>query len=59
MMSLEFYFIAYFAVQSFAIELYFDLFVLNRRAMSGTNGSSGFGSFKSEQIDNSTTNKNN
>ena len=49
---------AYFLVHSFAILLYFWRSFLNSLAMSGTNGSSGFGSHKSEQIDKRTEKKN-
>ena len=45
---------AYFFVHSFACSLYFFLSVLNILAISGTNGSSGFGSVSSEQMDNKT-----
>jgi len=46
--------IAYFLVHSLANSVYFSLSVLNILAISGTNGSSGLGSHKREQIDNST-----
>ena len=46
--------IAYFLVHSLATSLYFDKSVLYVRAMSGTKGSSGLGSFRSEQIDSNT-----
>jgi len=46
--------IAYFRVHSLAKSVYFSLSVLNILAISGTNGSSGFGSQSKEQIDNST-----
>ena len=50
--------IAYFFVHSFPTVVYFALSVLYNLAISGTSGSSGFGSFRSEQIDNKTeTNK--
>jgi len=45
---------AYFVVHSFASELYLVLSLLNTLAMSGTSGSSGLGSVRSEQIDKST-----
>jgi hypothetical protein len=45
---------AYFLVHSLAVSLYFGLSVLYIRAMSGTSGSSGLGSFSNEQIDNNT-----
>lgn len=46
--------IAYLRVHSLASSLYFSLSVLYTRAISGTNGSSGFGSHSNEQIDNKT-----
>jgi len=46
--------IAYFRVHSLAKSVYFSLSVLNILAISGTKGSSGFGSQSKEQIDNST-----
>ena len=48
------YHIAYFFVHSFASSSYFFLSVLNILAYSGTNGSSGLGSVRSEQMDNRT-----
>jgi len=52
MPSLEsFHHWAYFLVHSLAWSLYFFLSVLYRRAISGTRGSSGFGSVSSEQMD--------
>jgi len=45
---------AYFRVHSRANSVYFSLSVLNILAISGTKGSSGLGSHKREQIDNST-----
>jgi len=45
---------AYFFVHSFAMSVYFDLSVLNVLAISGTSGSSGFGSHKREHMDRST-----
>lgn len=48
------YHIAYFRVHSLATSVYFGLSVLYRRAISGTSGSSGFGSHNREQIDNNT-----
>jgi len=52
MPSLEsFHHWAYFLVHSLAWSLYFFLSVLYRRAISGTSGSSGFGSVSSEQMD--------
>jgi len=45
---------AYFLVHSRANSLYFSRSVLYILAISGTNGSSGFGSHSSEQIDNKT-----
>jgi len=51
-------YMAYLCVQSFASWLYRSLSVLYMRAISGTRGSSGFGSVSSEQMDSSTiTNK--
>lgn len=50
--------IAYLRVHSRASSLYFSRSVLYILAISGTNGSSGFGSHNNEQIDNKTeTNK--
>lgn len=46
--------IAYFCVQFLAVPSYFALSVLYMWAISGTNGSSGFGSVNKEQIDSST-----
>lgn len=46
--------IAYFRVHSRASSLYFSRSVLYIRAISGTSGSSGFGSQSREQIDNNT-----
>merc|ERR1719326_1961991 len=46
--------IAYFRVHSLANSVYFSLSVLNILAISGTKGSSGLGSHRREQIDNST-----
>lgn len=46
--------IAYFLVHSLANSSYLTLSVLYIRAISGTNGSSGFGSQSSEQMDRST-----
>lgn len=46
--------IAYFLVHSRANSLYFSRSVLYILAISGTNGSSGFGSQSREQIDNKT-----
>ena len=54
-----FYIAAYRATQSLAVLLYFDLFVLNTLAISGTRGSSGFGSLSREQMDKSTEKQNN
>ena len=48
------YHMAYLLVHSLAVELYFCLSVLNKRAISGTNGSSAFGSVSKEQMDKST-----
>merc|ERR1719474_214252 len=45
---------AYFLVHSFAQSLYFPTSVLYSLAISGTSGSSGLGSHRSEQIDSST-----
>ena len=45
---------AYFLVHSLDILSYFSLFVLYRVAISGTRGSSGFGSVNREHIDNNT-----
>lgn len=45
---------AYLPVHSFAVLPYFVLSVLKMRAISGTSGSSGLGSVRSEQIDNKT-----
>uniref|UniRef100_A0A0B7B385 Uncharacterized protein n=1 Tax=Arion vulgaris TaxID=1028688 RepID=A0A0B7B385_9EUPU len=45
---------AYFFVHSCANLLYSERFVLNVLAISGTNGSSGFGSVSSEQMERST-----
>jgi len=42
---------AYLCVQSLASWLYLSLSVLYMRAISGTNGSSGFGSVSSEHMD--------
>lgn len=47
-------YMAYFRVHSRAKSVYFSLSVLNILAISGTKGSSGLGSHKREQIDNST-----
>lgn len=47
-------YMAYLCVQSFASWLYRSLSVLYMRAISGTRGSSGFGSVSSEQIDSRT-----
>ena len=54
-------YMAYLCVQSFASWLYRSLSVLYMRAISGTRGSSGFGSVSSEQMDSrtSTTQHNN
>lgn len=49
--------IAYFLVHSLANSLYFSRSVLYILAISGTSGSSGFGSQSREQIDNRTENK--
>lgn len=49
--------IAYFRVHSRASSLYFSRSVLYILAISGTNGSSGFGSQSREQIDNRTVKK--
>lgn len=46
--------IAYLRVHSLASSLYFSLSVLYILAISGTSGSSGFGSHSNEQIDNKT-----
>lgn len=46
--------IAYFLVHSRANSVYLSLSVLNILAISGTSGSSGFGSHNKEQMDNST-----
>lgn len=46
--------IAYLRVHSLANSLYFSLSVLYILAISGTSGSSGFGSHSSEQMDNKT-----
>jgi len=46
--------IAYFLVHSLANSLYLSRSVLYIRAISGTSGSSGFGSHNSEQIDSKT-----
>lgn len=43
--------IAYFWVHSFAVSLYFERWVLYNLAISGTSGSSGFGSVSREQMD--------
>ena len=43
---------AYFLVHSFAVASYFCLFDLNCCAISGTKGSSGFGSHNNELNDN-------
>ena len=50
--------IAYFCVQSLANLAYLSRSVLYNLAISGTRGSSGFGSVNSEQIDSSTEKKN-
>ena len=50
-------YIAYFFVHSFANSWYFPLSVLYILAISGTRGSSGFGSHSNEQIDNKTEKK--
>ena len=47
-------YMAYLCVQSFASWLYRSLSVLYMRAISGTRGSSGFGSVSSEQMDSRT-----
>lgn len=49
--------IAYFLVHSRANSLYFSRSVLYILAISGTRGSSGFGSQSREQIDNKTVNR--
>lgn len=49
--------IAYFRVHSRASSLYFSRSVLYILAISGTSGSSGFGSHSREQIDNRTENR--
>lgn len=54
-----FHHIAYFLVHSRASSLYFSRSVLYILAISGTNGSSGFGSHKSEQIDKRTETRRN
>ena len=52
--------IAYFFVHSFPRSLYLVRSVLKILAISGTNGSSGFGSVKSDEMDNRTeTNRSN
>lgn len=48
---------AYFFVQSCAVSVYFFLSVLKMRAISGTSGSSGFGSVSREHIDKRTENR--
>lgn len=48
---------AYFWVQSLAWSLYFFLSVLYKFAISGTNGSSGFGSVNSDVMESRTTNE--
>ena len=45
---------AYFCVQLRAVDSYLDLSVLYMWAISGTSGSSGFGSVSNEQIDSKT-----
>ena len=45
---------AYFRVHSLANSVYLSLSVLKMRAISGTRGSSGFGSQSSEQIESNT-----
>lgn len=45
---------AYLAVHSLAVELYFSLSVLYILAISGTRGSSGFGSVSNEHMERST-----
>jgi hypothetical protein len=50
-LNIVFYF-AYLLVHSLATLLYSSIFSLYKLAISGVNGSSGFGSVKSEQIDN-------
>merc|ERR1711990_708014 len=47
-------YMAYFLVHSFANWLYFSLSVLKILAISGTRGSSGLGSQRSEQIESNT-----
>jgi len=51
---LELNHIAYFLVHSRANSVYLSLSVLNILAISGTSGSSGFGSHRREQMDNNT-----
>lgn len=46
--------VACFFVHIRAVSLYFALFYLNSVAVSGTKGSSGFGSVSNELIDNNT-----
>ena len=48
------HYMAYFLVHSLAQSLYFPGSVLYSLAISGTSGSSGFGSQSSEQMDNKT-----
>jgi len=48
------FYIAYFCVHCRAVALYFSLSVLYVRAISGTNGSSGFGSQSNEQMESNT-----
>lgn len=50
----SFLYMAYFWVHSFACLLYFSLSFLYMCAMSGTKGSSGFGSQSNEHMDNKT-----
>jgi len=52
--NLELNHIAYFLVHSRANSVYLSLSVLNILAISGTSGSSGFGSHRREQMDNNT-----
>ena len=46
-----FYYIAYFLVHSLAVSSYLARSALQKRAISGTSGSSGFGSVSSEQME--------
>lgn len=54
LMKINRFYMAYFWVHCRAVALYFSLSVLYVRAISGTSGSSGFGSQSNEQIESNT-----